>query len=80
MKKLMTKPINDFNQELDDNGRALTVCILHELDPNEKNGAQAVANIGNMSVCEDHLHRVSDALIRGYSVDGILKQVKMGKF
>lgn len=70
---------NDYSEFMDSTGSVMTLCVLHELDPDSLEAIQAVTFVYGMSVCRKHLKTVVDQMLEGYSLSQIIKETRGGQ-
>ncbi len=63
----------------DASGNAITLCVIHELNPDYPKHVQANAIVGGLSVCDMHMGRLAGAIARGYTVAEILNGTFLGE-
>jgi len=54
------------------NGVAIPLCILHKLDPEQSEEAQASGVVGGLSLCAKHIDIAVAFLMKGYPIEVIM--------
>lgn len=68
----------EHDEWVDAVGTALKICILHELMADNEETYQAIAIVGGMSLCREHMDITAGLMIAGYDVSQIMEMTYEG--
>jgi hypothetical protein len=60
----------------DSSGSLITLCVIHELLPNQTHRVPSMIVAAGMSLCREHFHQIIQVLQDGYTIEEVLTAAK----